>query len=125
MMNRRFWKVTFLAVAVGSGLAAAAFAAGLAAGRQLSAREAQQVLQRALGGRYERDRIRIRRVLPGFSPGDAIVEAQVEATFKLARTARGWEATEVRIADRDWRPLAALTRELSQSQPTEGVTGAP
>ncbi len=123
-MNQRFWKVTFLAVAVGSGLAAA-FAGGLAAGRQLSAREAQQALQRALGGRYERDRIRIRRVLPGFSSGDAIVEAHVEATFKMTRTARGWEATEVRIADRDWRPLAALTRELRQSQPTEGVTGAP
>ncbi len=123
-MNQRFWKVTFLAVAVGSSLAAA-FAAGLAAGRQLSAREAQQALQRALGGRYERDRIRIRRVLPGFSPSDAIVEAQVEATFKMTRTAQGWEATEVRIADRDWRPLAPLTRELSQNKATEGVTGAP
>jgi hypothetical protein len=123
-MNQRFWKVTFLAVAVGSGFAAA-FAAGLAAGQQLSARAAQQAVQRALGGRYERDRIRIRRVLPGFSSGDAIVEAQVDATFKMTRTARGWEATEVRIADRDWRPLAPLTRELSQSQPTEGVTGAP
>ncbi len=123
-MNRRFWSITLLAVAVGGGLSAA-FAAGLAAGRQLSAREAQQAVQRALGGRYERDRIHIRRVLPGFSSGDAIVEAHVEATFKMTRTARGWEATEVRMADRDWRPLAPLTRELSQSQPTEGVTGAP
>ncbi|MGQ9897501.1 MAG: hypothetical protein ACUVR8_08125 [Acidobacteriota bacterium] len=124
MMNQRSWKV-FFTVAAGGGLVAAAFAAGLSAGQQLSARDAQRVLQRALGGRYERDRIRIRRILPGFSSRDAIVEAQVEATFKLTRTAQGWEATEVRIADRDWRQLAALTRELSQDKATEGITGAP
>lgn len=117
-MKQRYGTLLFSALAV-VGLVAAAFAAGLSAGRQLSAREAQQVLQRALGGRYERDCIRIRRVLPGFSSGDAIVEAQVEATFKLTRTAQGWQATEVRIADRDWRPLDALTRTLSQNPPPD------
>jgi len=52
------------------------------------------------------------------------VEAHVEATFKLTRTAKGWEATEVRIADRDWRQLAALTRALSRGT-AEETTGAP
>jgi hypothetical protein len=124
MMNRCFWKVMLLAAAVSSSLVVAAFAAGLTVGQQLSAREAQQALQRALGGRYDRNRIHIRRVLPGFSSRDAIVEAHVEATFKLTRTAKGWEATEVRIADRDWRQLAALTRALSRGT-AEETTGAP
>ncbi|OYT72785.1 MAG: hypothetical protein CFK52_04010 [Chloracidobacterium sp. CP2_5A] len=101
---------------VGLGLAATAFALGVAAGQSLSARTAQRAIQQALGGRYDRRQIRIRRVLPGFSPSDAIVEAQIEATFKLARSGQeGWQATEVRLADRDWRKLDALTRQLAEA----------
>ncbi|MCS7078527.1 MAG: hypothetical protein NZ585_00550 [Chloracidobacterium sp.] len=108
-------RITALLIVVGLGCGATAFALGLAAGQSLSARTAQQALQRALGGRYDRSYIRIRRILPGFSPSDAIVEAQIEATFKFTRTAQGWQATEVRLADRDWRRLDALTRALTDA----------
>lgn len=104
-----------LLIVVGFGCGATAFALGLAAGQSLSARTAQRALQEAFGGRYDRDRIRIRRVLPGFSPSDAVVEARIEATFKFTRTAQGWRATEVRLADRDWRKLDALTRALADA----------
>ncbi len=108
-------KMTALWLVAGCSLGATAFALGVVAGQALSARAAQGAIQQALGGRYDRSRIRIRRVLPGFSPNDAIVEAQIDATFKFTRAAQGWQATEVRLTDRDWRRLDALTRELAQA----------
>ncbi len=113
MPRRMAW---FIVVGFGCGLTA--FTLGVAAGQSLSARTAQQALQQALGGRYDRRQIHIRRILPGFSPSDAIVEAQIEATFKFTRTAQGWQATEVRLGDRDWRKLEALSAVLAET-PTD------
>ncbi|MFQ3581758.1 MAG: hypothetical protein SNJ67_04555 [Chloracidobacterium sp.] len=117
-MSKRYTIVLLAGLAL-LGIGGGAFAAGVLAGRELSAREAQRGIQQALGGRYARNSIHIRRVLPGFSSSDAIVEAQVEATFKFTRTAQGWQATEVRLADRDWRKLDVLTRTLVENQPGE------
>ncbi|HSE97573.1 MAG TPA: type II secretion system protein GspG [Blastocatellia bacterium] len=82
--------------------------------RELGAREAQQAIAGALT--LDRpDRVRIKNISTGM--GDqAIVEATIEAAFRLVKDKDGkWKAVEVRAGDRQWESFelihAAVTKE--------------
>lgn len=84
---------------------AGTFVAGAAVGGGIKSKDAQSAIIQLFGGKYPKNQVHVRRVIPGFSSSDAIVEAQIDATFNLKQTPEGWKVTEIRIGDRDWRKV--------------------
>ncbi len=92
-------------VAIGGFLLLTAFTAGAAVGGGIKSKDAQSAIIQLFGGKYPKEHVHVRRVVPGFSSSDAIVEAQIDATFNLKQTPDGWKVTEIRVGDRDWRKV--------------------
>ena len=75
--------------------------------RELGAREAQEAIASALS-LDKRERVRIKNISAGL--GDqAIVEATVDATFRLVKEKDGkWKAVEARAGDRQWESFELI-----------------
>jgi hypothetical protein len=75
--------------------------------RELGAREAQEAIASALS-LDKRERVRIKNISAGL--GDqAIVEATVDATFRLVKEKDGkWKAVEARTGDRQWESIELI-----------------
>jgi len=90
----------------------------LAQGRgSLDARGARELI-RQLGGAaaLEKGRVRIKSVTPGIGGNDVIVEAQLEAAFRLTRDQNTWRVAEVRLGDRQWESLELITEALRREK---------
>jgi hypothetical protein len=75
--------------------------------RELGAREARERIAAALG--FDKpDAVRIKNISPGMG-GEAIVEAQFDASFRFAQGKDGnWNVVEVRTGDRKWESLELI-----------------
>jgi Type II secretion system (T2SS), protein G len=79
----------------------------LAHGRELGAREARQRIAAALG-LDKADDVRIKNISAGMG-GEAIVEAQFDASFRFTQGKDGnWAAVEVRTGDRKWESIELI-----------------
>ena len=77
-----------------------------AVARELGAREGREKIAQALG-LDKPDNVRIKSI--NAMGGDAIVEAQFEAAFRMALDKEGkWQAVEVRTGDRKWESLELI-----------------
>ena len=75
--------------------------------RELGAREARQRIASSLG-LDKPDQVRVKNISAG-SGGEAIVEAQFDATFRFAQGKDGnWNAVEVRTGDRKWESIELI-----------------
>jgi hypothetical protein len=90
-------------------LLAAVYAAGLSAG------EARKQIAAALG--YDNvNAIHIKNISSGIG-GQAVVEATVEATFRLEQDKQGnWKAVEVRTSDRRWESLDLIETAIRKEK---------
>ncbi|MBX7222745.1 MAG: type II secretion system protein GspG [Blastocatellia bacterium] len=91
-------------------LVVTAFVGGVSAERSLGTREARSVLAKLTGTNYPEKQIHIRRILPGFVPSEAIVEADIETVIKFKRVNGDWQADEIRLGDQKWEPLQDVTQ---------------
>jgi hypothetical protein len=81
----------------------------------LGAREAREKIAAALG-LDKADRVHVKSISVG-PGGDAIVEAQVEAAFRLTTDKDGkWKAVEVRTGDRRWESLELIDTALRKEK---------
>ena len=85
-----------------------------AVARDLGAREAREKIALALG--LERpDDVRIKNI--SASGGDAIVQAQFNATFRLTTDREGkWQAVEVRTGDRRWESIELIHTAIAKEK---------
>lgn len=85
-----------------------------AVARDLGAREAREKIAQALG--LERpDDVRIKNI--SASGGDAIVQAQFNATFRLTTDKEGkWQAVEVRTGDRRWESIELIHTAIAKEK---------
>jgi hypothetical protein len=85
-----------------------------AVARDLGAREAREKIALALG--LERpDDVRIKNI--SASGGDAIVQAQFNATFRLTTDKEGkWQAVEVRTGDRRWESIELIHTAIAKEK---------
>ena len=95
------------------GVALALVWAGAFAGA-LGAREAREKIAAALG-LDKADRVHVKSI--SAMSGDAIVEAQVEAAFRLTTDKDGkWKAVEVRTGDRRWESLELIDTAVGKEK---------
>lgn len=88
---------------------------GVSASNPLGGGTARDVLAR-LTGNYPPKQIHVRRIYSGLTANEALVEAEIDATFKFSRENGQWRATEVRLGDQQWQSLDALTNALAQAR---------
>ena len=75
--------------------------------RELGAREAREAIARALG-LDNADRVRVKKISTGMG-GQAIVEGNVEAVFRLQQDKAGnWNASDIRLDDGRWESFELI-----------------
>ena len=82
----------------------------------LDARRARDVIRRLGGGELEKERVRIRSITPGTGGTSAVVEAQIETTFRFARDGEEWRAAEIRVGDRQWESLELVAEAVRREK---------
>lgn len=102
-------RVLILSAIIFLSLLAAVYAAGLSAG------EARKQIASALG--FENaDAIHIKTIGSGIG-GQAVVEATVDATFRLQQDKQGnWKAVEIRTGDRRWESLDLIETAIRKEK---------
>lgn len=82
--------------------------------RELGAREARETIAKALG--FEKsDDVHIKNI--SRTGGDAIVEAQFDATFRFTSDKDGkWQAVEVRSGDRKWESIELIRTAIQKEK---------
>jgi len=90
------------------------FIAVVAFARELGAREAREKIAQALG-LDKPNNVHIKSI--SAMGGDAIVEAQFDAAFRLALDNEGkWQAVEVRTGDRRWESIELIQTAVSKEK---------
>jgi Type II secretion system (T2SS), protein G len=85
-----------------------------AVARDLGAREARERIARVLG-LDKPDNVHVKNI--SASGGDAIVDAQFDASFKFTRDKEGnWQAVEVRTGDRRWESLELIQTAVGKEK---------
>lgn len=83
--------------------------------RELGAREAREKIAVALN-LDKPDRVRIKNISAGMG-GEAIVEAQLDATFRFATDKDGkWKVVDVRTGDRQWESLELIRTAVGKEK---------
>jgi hypothetical protein len=83
--------------------------------RELGAREAREKIAAALN-LDKPDRVHIKNISAGMG-GEAIVEAQLDATLRFAADKEGqWKAVEIRTGDRQWESLELIRTAVGKEK---------
>ena len=82
--------------------------------RELGAREARETIAKALG-LDKPDNVHIKNL--NRTAGEAIVEAQFDATFRFTSNKDGkWQAVEVRTGDRKWESIELIRTAIQKEK---------
>ena len=98
------------------GCLSLAFVLTLAAADALSARKAREILQNIAGANLKKDQVQIVRISSGATGNEAIVEAQIETAFRLAKTKGEWRIAEIRLGDRQWESFELFEEALRREK---------
>lgn len=84
----------------------------------LTVKRARCLVAELLGVTLPSDQVRIKDMssleLPFGSESSALIEAFIQADFRIARAARGWQVSEVKSGNREWVRLDALASALDE-----------
>ncbi len=101
---------TSITICLGVGVLATATLLLAQSGGSLSPGRARELLRRLGGAELEKDRVRIKSVTPGI--GGVMVEAQLDATFRVTRDHDDWRVTDIRLGDREWESIELITEAV-------------
>jgi hypothetical protein len=109
-MTKRTWLIISLVALVSAG---AGFVASRArAAGDLSPKEARKLIAGMAGIELPSDAVRVKEI--SVSGNSAVVVAQVETAFRLAKGDNGkWRIAEIRTGDRRWEDLDTLMKALN------------
>lgn len=82
----------------------------------LDAGRAREMLRHLGGGDLPKNQVRIKQVSPGVTGNDAIVEAQIETTWRFTQSSEGWKIAEVRLGDRQWESVELITEAVRREK---------
>jgi hypothetical protein len=106
---------TTVIIFISAGLLACAALLLAQSGGTLSAGRARDLIRRLGGAELEKDRVRIKSVTPG-TGGGAIVEAQIDATFRVTREGDEWRVKEMRLGDRQWESIELIAEAIEREK---------
>ncbi len=103
-------------IAAGLMIAATGVLAVTLAAETLSVRKARELLQHIAGATLNKDQVQIKKIESGIGGGGAIVEAQIETSFRVAKGKDGWEIVEVRLGDRQWESFELIEEAIKREK---------
>jgi hypothetical protein len=84
----------------------------------LTMKRARCLVAELLGVPLPSDQVRIKNMslleLPFGSESSALIEAFIQADFRVARDARGWHVSEVKTGNRDWTNIESFAAALNE-----------
>lgn len=84
----------------------------------LTVKRARCLVAELLSVTLPSDQVRIKDMssleLPFGSESSALIEAFIQADFRMARAARGWQVSEVKSGNREWVRIGALASALDE-----------
>jgi Type II secretion system (T2SS), protein G len=84
----------------------------------LTMKRARCLVAELLGVSLPSDEVRIKNMslleLPFGSESSALIEAFIQADFRVARDARGWHVSEVKTGTRDWTNIESFAAALNE-----------
>jgi Type II secretion system (T2SS), protein G len=86
------------------------------AANELSVREARALLQGLAGANLPKEQVQIRKISPGQTGSEAIVEAQIETAFRLRKEKGRWQVAEIRLGDRQWESLELMEEAVRREK---------
>lgn len=85
--------------------------------KELNVKRARCLVAELLGVTLPSDRVRVRHIslldLPFGSESSALIETSIQAEFRFARGARGWQVSEFKSGNREWVRLDSLATALN------------
>src|ERR1041385_7097540 len=105
-----------ITICFGVGVLATATLLLAQSGGSLSPARARVLLQHLGGTELEKDRVRIKSVKPGVGGGGVIVEAQIDAAFRVTRDHDNWRVTDIRLGDREWESIELITEAVRREK---------
>ncbi|MGE0886616.1 MAG: hypothetical protein AB7P14_24015 [Blastocatellales bacterium] len=103
-------------LAAGLTLMATGVLAFAVAAESLSVRKARELLQHLAGARLNKDQVQIKKIESGIGGGGAIVEAQIETSFRVVKGKDGWQIVEVRLGDRQWESFELIEEAIKREK---------
>lgn len=85
------------------------------AAETLSVRQARDLLQHLAGANLNKNQVQIKKIESGFG-GSAIVEAQIETSFRVKKEKSGWQIAEVRLGDRQWESFELIEEAIKREK---------
>jgi len=107
---------TSITICLGVGVLATASLLLAQSGSLSSGRARDLVRQLGGGAELEKDRVRIKSVKPGIGSGGVIVEAQIDAAFRVTRDKDDWRVTDIRLGDREWESIELITEAVRREK---------
>src|ERR1051325_4531813 len=74
----------------------------------LDTKRIRELIQNLAGANLKPQQIEIKSISNGVGGDNAIVEARLETTFRLARPGGAWQIAEVRLGDRQWESVELI-----------------
>lgn len=85
--------------------------------KELNVKRARCLVAELLGVKLPSDQVRVRHIslldLPFGSESSALIETSVQAEFRFARDARGWQVSEFKSGNREWVRVDTLATALN------------
>ncbi|MEK7830587.1 MAG: type II secretion system protein GspG [Acidobacteriota bacterium] len=85
------------------------------AAEALSVRQARDLLQHLAGANLNKDQVQVKKIEAGFG-GSAVVEAQIETSFRVKKEKNGWQIAEVRLGDRQWESFELIEEAVKREK---------
>ena len=109
-----FSKRLLIGVFAGVVLAIAGLSAVVA--DTISVGQARHLLQHLGGANWSKNQVQIRDISAGVGAGGAVVEAQIETAFRLAKEKGNWRVTEIRLGDRQWESFELIEEAVRREK---------
>ncbi len=82
----------------------------------ISVRQARELIQKIGGANLKSDQVEIKKISGGVGGGGAIVEAQIETSFRFEKGKDGWRIAEVRLGDRQWESFELIEEAVRREK---------
>ena len=82
----------------------------------ISVKQARELIQNIAGANLKKEQVQIKNISGGIGGGGAMVEAQIETTFRVTKDKDGWRIAEVRLGDRQWESFELIEEAVRREK---------
>jgi len=90
--------------------------AHVAPSESLNVKKARELLQNLGGANFKKDQVKIKEINIGMMGGEAVIEAEIETSFRARNKDGKWRLAEIRLGDRQWESLDLVEEAIRREK---------